>query len=180
MFCRSLFVLLYFFFWPLCYLFFFDIRILIVPLVSSFSWNTSAAKNNQLTILNVNNYFLISIFSFFLRMSEILLLCIVTFSSWKKLFLFSLYLLLSKILPGYFLYKHTYKTKDRVPQTQLISGGELRCSGRLSVSAPLVTPVSVKRHEHHLTWQWVLDIVTMCYLSWLYSSLFCTLDRLEE
>jgi hypothetical protein len=34
-FCRSLFVLLYFFFWPLCCLFFFDIRILITPLVSS-------------------------------------------------------------------------------------------------------------------------------------------------
>ena len=34
MFCRSLFVLLYFFFWPLCCLFF-DIRILIAPLVSS-------------------------------------------------------------------------------------------------------------------------------------------------
>ena len=31
----SLFVLLYFFFWPLCYLFFFDIRTLIAPLVSS-------------------------------------------------------------------------------------------------------------------------------------------------
>ena len=35
MFCRSLFVLLYFFFWTLCCLFFFDIRILIAPLVSS-------------------------------------------------------------------------------------------------------------------------------------------------
>ena len=35
MFCRSLFVLLYFFFWPLCCLSFFDIRILINPLVSS-------------------------------------------------------------------------------------------------------------------------------------------------
>ena len=35
MFCRPLYVLLYFFFWPLCYLFFFDIRILITPLVSS-------------------------------------------------------------------------------------------------------------------------------------------------
>ena len=33
MFCRSLFVLLYFFFWQLCCLFFFDIRILIAPLV---------------------------------------------------------------------------------------------------------------------------------------------------
>ena len=35
MFCRSLFVLFYFFFWPLCCLFFFDIWILITPLVSS-------------------------------------------------------------------------------------------------------------------------------------------------
>jgi hypothetical protein len=35
MFCRSLFVLLSFFFWPLCCLFFFDLRILIAPLVSS-------------------------------------------------------------------------------------------------------------------------------------------------
>jgi hypothetical protein len=34
-FCKSLFVLLYFFFWPLCCLFFFDIRIPIAPLVSS-------------------------------------------------------------------------------------------------------------------------------------------------
>ena len=33
MFCGSLCVLLYFFFWPLCCLFFFDIRILVVPLV---------------------------------------------------------------------------------------------------------------------------------------------------
>ena len=32
MFCRSLFVLLYFFFWPLCCLFFFDSRILITSL----------------------------------------------------------------------------------------------------------------------------------------------------
>ena len=35
MFCRSFFVLLYFFFWPLCCLFLFDIRILITPSVSS-------------------------------------------------------------------------------------------------------------------------------------------------
>jgi hypothetical protein len=37
--CRSLFVLLYFFFWPLCFLFFFDIRILITPLVYSNSFD---------------------------------------------------------------------------------------------------------------------------------------------
>ena len=41
MFCGSLFVLLYFFFWPLCCMFFFDIRILIAPLVSS--------NNSQIT-----------------------------------------------------------------------------------------------------------------------------------
>ena len=41
MFCRSLFVLLCFFFWPLCCLFFFDIRILITTLVSSNSYCTS-------------------------------------------------------------------------------------------------------------------------------------------
>jgi hypothetical protein len=38
MFCGSLFVLLYFFFWPLRCLFFFDIRILITPWVSSNSY----------------------------------------------------------------------------------------------------------------------------------------------
>jgi hypothetical protein len=42
MFCRSLFVLLYFFFWPLCCLFFFDIRNLITPLVSS-----NSSLNNE-------------------------------------------------------------------------------------------------------------------------------------
>jgi hypothetical protein len=35
MFCRSLFVPLYFFCWPLCCLSFFDLRILITPLISS-------------------------------------------------------------------------------------------------------------------------------------------------
>ena len=46
MFCRSLFVLLYF--WPSCCLFFFDIRILIAPLVSS----NSSAKNIDTLIVN--------------------------------------------------------------------------------------------------------------------------------
>jgi hypothetical protein len=41
MFCRSLFVLLSFFFWPSCCLSFFDLRILITPVVSSNSfWTT--------------------------------------------------------------------------------------------------------------------------------------------
>ena len=30
--------------------------------------------------------------------------------------------------------KHTHKTKDRVTRTQLKTGGELRCSGRVSNS----------------------------------------------
>ena len=38
MFCRLLFVHLYFFYWPLCCLLFFDIRILITPLASSNSY----------------------------------------------------------------------------------------------------------------------------------------------
>ena len=38
MFCKSLFVLLYFLFWPSCYLFFFGIRIMITP--SNSSYNT--------------------------------------------------------------------------------------------------------------------------------------------
>ena len=41
MFCRSLFILLSFFFWPLCCLSFPDLQILITPLVSS---NSSSAK----------------------------------------------------------------------------------------------------------------------------------------
>jgi hypothetical protein len=50
MFCRSLFVLLYFFIWPLCCLFFFDIRILITPLVSS---NSSHMDEDDMTSIVV-------------------------------------------------------------------------------------------------------------------------------
>ena len=32
------------------------------------------------------------------------------------------------------MYKHTYKTKDRVTRSPLRTGGELRCSGRVSSS----------------------------------------------
>jgi len=47
MFCRLLFVFLYFFFWPLCCLFFIDIRILITPLVSS---NSSSSSKTSCTV----------------------------------------------------------------------------------------------------------------------------------
>ena len=49
MFCRSFFVLLYFFFWPLCCLFF-DIRILITPLLSSNSSSSIRVSSLILTI----------------------------------------------------------------------------------------------------------------------------------
>ena len=37
--------------------------------------------------------------------------------------------------------KHTYKTKDRVTRTPLKTGGELGCSGRGAVPAPLLAPI---------------------------------------
>jgi hypothetical protein len=36
--------------------------------------------------------------------------------------------------------KHTHKTKDRITRTPQKIGGELRCSGRVAVPAPLATP----------------------------------------
>jgi len=55
MFWRSLFVLLYFFFWPLCCLFFFDIRILITPLVSSNSSNRPLPQQCKTLLENIYN-----------------------------------------------------------------------------------------------------------------------------
>ena len=53
LFCRSLFfVLLYVFFWPLCCLFFFDIRILITPLVSS----NISYKNAQCALNSISSF----------------------------------------------------------------------------------------------------------------------------
>ena len=49
MFCRLLFVLLDCFFWPLCCLFFFDIRILITALISSNSSNITTTWNKHYT-----------------------------------------------------------------------------------------------------------------------------------
>ena len=57
-FCRSLFVLLYFFFWSLCCLFFFDLRILITPLVSSnSSYLAIVMPESQNIIYNFANYY---------------------------------------------------------------------------------------------------------------------------
>ena len=41
----------------------------------------------------------------------------------------------------YKIYIYIYKTKDRVTRTPLKTGGELRCFGGQTVTAPLVTPV---------------------------------------
>ena len=51
MFCRSSFVLFPFFFWPLCCLFFFDLRILVTLLVSS----NSSEKKNKGKLLQTTN-----------------------------------------------------------------------------------------------------------------------------
>ena len=69
MLCRSLFVHLYFFFWPLCCLFFFDIRILIAPLVSSnSSWICSVSleicRKHQ---IYKDGYWLLTCFQYELR-----------------------------------------------------------------------------------------------------------------
>ena len=53
MFCRSLFVLLSFFLWPLCFLFFFDIRILIATLVSSNSSRWQCTLINERVSLGI-------------------------------------------------------------------------------------------------------------------------------
>ena len=53
MFCRSLFVLLYFFFWPLCCLFFFDIRIQIAPLVSANSSLVTKRNDTEYSKVNI-------------------------------------------------------------------------------------------------------------------------------
>jgi hypothetical protein len=37
----------------------------------------------------------------------------------------------------------TKKTKDRATRTPLKTGGELGCSGKVGISAPLVTPVQI-------------------------------------
>ena len=52
MFCRSLFVLLHFYFWPLCCLFFFDIRVLITTLLSS----TFSCHRNFTLICNLSMF----------------------------------------------------------------------------------------------------------------------------
>jgi hypothetical protein len=50
--------------------------------------------------------------------------------------------------------KHTYKTKDRVTRTPLKTGGELRCSGRVSSSCstsenPITFFLEYRFHQDH-------------------------------
>ena len=64
MFCRSLFILLFFFFWPLCRLSFLDLRILITTLVSS---NSSWSKTLMSTTFYMSYMSIISILESFAR-----------------------------------------------------------------------------------------------------------------
>ena len=121
MFCRSLFVLLYLFFWPLWCLFFFDIRILFTYLVysSSASWTTTVRFFKKKYIVFISGTMLLK-FSF-------------TSAKRFEVFLYDLLILWFKILkPSWFKHnsyierdKRTYKTKDRVTRTPLKPEGEL-------------------------------------------------------
>ena len=62
MFCRSLLVLLSFYFWPLCCLSFFDLRFLITPLVSS---NSSEDKRLLFVLLIFVELPTITVLTFF-------------------------------------------------------------------------------------------------------------------
>jgi hypothetical protein len=111
MFCRSLFVLLYFFFWPLCCLFFFDLRILVTPfgIFKLFLvCDTATTQSYQ----NVTELVVGGCFSF----------CTFSFDHYV-------------VCPSLNI------AKNRVTQTPLKTEGELRCSGRVSSSAPLVATV---------------------------------------
>ena len=64
MFCRLLFVLLYFLFWPLCCLFFFNLQILITSLVSSnYSFISCNTSNLHFTlyicIYRINTFYIL-------------------------------------------------------------------------------------------------------------------------
>jgi len=50
--------------------------------------------------------------------------------------------------------KHTYKTKDRVTRTPLRTGDELRCSGTVSSSAPLLLGELSTGTTTYLLWRW--------------------------
>ena len=53
--CRSLYVLLSFFFWQSCCLFFFDLRFLNTPLVSSNSYYKTSTKQGNQSLSNKHN-----------------------------------------------------------------------------------------------------------------------------
>ena len=73
--CRSLFVLLYFYFWPLSCLFFFDLRILITPLISS-NYSYSAQKTESHNIFTQREKLQLCskvIFNLFIRCTIVIL-----------------------------------------------------------------------------------------------------------
>jgi hypothetical protein len=128
MFCRSLFVFFYFFFWPLFYLFF-DIRILITSLVSSISL-TFVWRDAVKTLRNQKNCYTCSFitlncwqtFDQPLTTNNLVYWCSI---SWKKN-----------------LRKKAVSHLET--QIQQISWDELECSGQLSSSCS-------KRHSSCLS-----------------------------
>jgi hypothetical protein len=129
MFCRSLFYLLYFFFWLLCCLSFIDLRILITPYVSSNSsymtippialtsrlyWSNVCKRTKKNTCDEF--WWTSKGFCYFVD-------CLSHNGQKKK-----------DKRTNNDLQNITHKTKDRVSGTPLKTGGEIRCSGRVSSS----------------------------------------------
>jgi hypothetical protein len=80
--CRSLFVLLYFYFWPLFCLFFFDIRFLIAPLrqhIWNFYLNLSTSSVcKTLSVVNVH----MSVLVWYLYSTQRIYLFLVSYPDW--------------------------------------------------------------------------------------------------
>jgi hypothetical protein len=91
--CRTLFGLLYFFLWPLCCLFFFDIWILIAPLVSS---NSSFHNIRYIYNYPISTFIMTTFFSNYIIWTCCIVMSYIQFSfygdfsvsiSWQSLFL---------------------------------------------------------------------------------------------
>ena len=66
--------------------------------------------------------------------------------------------------------KHIYKTKDRVRRAQLKTGGELMCSGRVVVPAPLVFEfIFVKWCPTFVFLCFFTFLVLCCYVRYIYN-----------
>jgi hypothetical protein len=118
----------------LCCLFFFDIRFLVAPLVSSnSSWSNGQPVTHCVKHHNDNPRTLVKYWTvLYQRGNQKPYIEEEQTTQWPK----------EKVQKDkQRSTKHTYKTKDRVTRTLLKTGGELRYSGRISSSWELVVPI---------------------------------------